>query len=79
MNPEQAIQSGRTYRHFKGGLYTVLFTAEETTNKRKGNNGGVVYVSHTYGKIKYRDIDEFIEEIEWPDGIKRARFVLVEE
>lgn len=73
------IQSGKTYKHYKGGLYTALFVAEETTNIRKGGSGGVVYVSRTYGKIKYRDLDEFIEEIEWPDGIRRPRFVLVEE
>lgn len=79
MNAEQPIQSGKTYKHYKGGLYTVLFLAEETTNERRGNNGGVVYVSHTYGKIKYRDLDEFIEEIEWPDGISRSRFVLLQE
>lgn len=78
MNKESHIQSGKTYKHYKGGLYTVLFLAEETTNERKGNNGGVVYVSHTYGKIKYRDLDEFIEEIEWPDGIVRPRFILSE-
>jgi hypothetical protein len=76
MSSDSIIQSGKTYRHYKGGLYTVLFLAEETTNARKGSTGGVVYVSHTYGKIKYRDLDEFTEEIEWPDGVRRARFIL---
>lgn len=79
MDNEQVIRSGKTYRHHKGGLYTVLFVAEESTNKRKGNNGGIVYVSHTYGKIKYRDFDEFTEELEWPDGVTRPRFILLEE
>lgn len=78
MSGMESIQSGKTYKHYKGGLYTVLFVAEETTNARKGNNGGVVYVSHTYGKIKHRDLDEFTEEIEWPDGIVRPRFILSE-
>lgn len=71
------IQSGKTYQHFKGGLYTVLFVVEESTNARKGGKG-VVYVSHTYGTIKYRDLDEFIEEVVWPDGNTRSRFVLFE-
>ena len=78
MTSDPTVQSGKTYKHYKGGLYTVLFLAEETTNARKGGNGGVVYVSHTYGKIKYRDLDEFTEEIEWPDGVKRPRFILEE-
>lgn len=76
MNDNQMISSGKIYRHHKGGLYTVLFLAEEATNARKGNNGGVVYVSHTYGKIKYRDLDEFVEEVQWPDRTMRPRFVL---
>lgn len=79
MSGMESIQSGKTYKHYKGGLYTVLFVAEETTNARKGSNGGVVYVSHTYGKIKYRDLDEFTEEIKWPDGVTRQRFVPIEE
>ncbi|MBU1292929.1 DUF1653 domain-containing protein [Patescibacteria group bacterium] len=79
MNKEEVIQSGKTYQHYKGGLYTVLFVTEETTNERKGNAGGVVYVSHTYGKIKHRDVDEFVEEIEWPDGVVRPRFILLGE
>lgn len=79
MNTEETVRSGKTYTHYKGGLYTVLFVAEETTNTRKGSAGGVVYVSHTYGKIKYRDLDEFTEEVQWPDGITRSRFVLLEE
>jgi len=78
MNKKEDLKSGETYVHYKGGLYTVLFVTEETTNARKGNNGGVVYVSHTYGKIKHRDFDEFIEEIEWPDGTMRPRFVLAD-
>ncbi|MBU2103871.1 DUF1653 domain-containing protein [Patescibacteria group bacterium] len=78
MDNKDSIQSGRTYEHYKGGLYTVLFVTEETTNERKGNNGGVVYVSRTYGKIKHRDFDEFTEEVEWPDGAMRPRFILSE-
>ncbi len=72
------IQSGKVYKHFKGGRYTVLCLAEETSNARKGNNGGVVYISLTYGKIKYRDFDEFVEDVEWSDGVRRPRFVVEE-
>lgn len=79
MYNEFNVQSGKIYKHYKGGLYTVLFVAEETTNARKGGSGGVVYVSHTYGTIKYRDLDEFTEEVEWPDGVKKQRFVPTEE
>src|SRR5581483_7591185 len=69
---------GKVYTHYKNGRYTVLCLTEESTNARKGNNGGVVYVSLTYGKIKHRDFDEFTELVEWPDGKMRPRFILEE-
>lgn len=71
------ISLGKIYKHYKGGRYTVLHIVDESTNARKGNKG-VVYVSLTYGKIKHRDLNEFVEEVLWPDGVKRPRFVLEE-
>jgi hypothetical protein len=79
------IQPGR-YKHFKGGFYTVLFTAACSTNlctspeHRAGVAADpvhrlVVYVSHTYGEIHIRDLDEFTEFVKWPDGKMRTRFI----
>ena len=70
----QPIELGKIYKHYKGGRYLVLHLVEESTNARKGNIG-VIYVSLTYGTIKHRDLKEFIEEVEWPDNIKRPRFI----
>jgi hypothetical protein len=56
----------------------VLHVVDESTNARKGNKG-VVYVSLTYGAIKHRDLTEFTEEVEWPDGTRRPRFILEED
>lgn len=50
---------------------------EESTNGRE-DTLGVVYVSLTYGNIKYRELTEFLEEIEWPDGTRKPRFILEE-
>ncbi len=72
------VVPGRIYAHYKGGRYLVLHIAEESTNARPGSKG-VIYVSLTYGKIKHRDLSEFTEEVEWPDGNMRPRFVLEEE
>ncbi|HYC34394.1 MAG TPA: DUF1653 domain-containing protein [Candidatus Paceibacterota bacterium] len=68
------VAIGKVYKLYKGGHYTVLHIVDESTNARKGNKG-VVYVSLTYGAIKHRDLDEFIEEVMWPDGVKRPRFI----
>jgi hypothetical protein len=71
------------YEHYKGGKYTVLFNAHDSTNKRVDDStietsalSVVVYVSHTTGRINVRDLDEFTEFVVWPDGVKRQRFEL---
>lgn len=65
------------YDHYKGGKYRVLFVAEDSTNDRDGNQV-VVYESLTYHVMKCRDLTEFVEPVEWPDGTMRPRFVPVE-
>lgn len=61
------------YAHYKGGRYRVLFVAKESTNAREGGRT-VVYVSLSNGNIFTRDIGEFAEPIQWPDGTMRPRF-----
>ncbi len=70
----------RIYEHYKGGKYLVLLVAEDSTNDRitdDKKNKMVVYVSLTNGKIWCRTLSEFAESVEWPDGQRRSRFVLV--
>jgi hypothetical protein len=66
---------GKIYKHHKGGRYFVLHIVDESTNANVGRKG-VVYLSLTRGLLKHRDLEEFVEIIEWPDGQKRPRFVL---
>lgn len=70
----QSIQLGKVYKHYKGGRYLVLHLVEESTNARKDSKG-VIYASLSYGKIWHRDLKEFIELVEWPDGTKQPRFI----
>ena len=67
----------RVYKHFKDGRYLVLAVADESTNSREGSRV-VVYVSLTYGKVLCRDLTEFMEVVEWPDGSKQPRFIAEE-
>jgi len=46
------------YRHYKGGLYRVLFNGTDSTNERSGTPV-VVYVSLTNGRVFVRDAREF--------------------
>ena len=64
------------YLHQKGNRYRVIGTALDTTNARSGSE--VVIYQPLDGSARYcRDLKEFIEEIEWPDGVVRPRFVFV--
>ena len=70
------------YRHYKGGTYTVLFMAERHTHN---GDVDVVYVSHDHGggfrtrplKRDSRNEDSWLDEVVWPDGKKRSRFMPV--
>jgi hypothetical protein len=61
--------------HFKRGTrYQVVDMLDDATNARKGNTI-VLYRSLHDGRLYPRDLGEFLEQVEWPDGVKRARFV----
>lgn len=71
---------GRTCLHHKGGRYFVITTAE--THKHNGDID-VVYVSLLYGKARTRPAvrdsrneEAWFDEVEWPDGVRRTRFVI---
>ena len=70
----ETIIPGTIYRHYKGGRYIVLHIARDSTNNRDGNKG-VVYFSLAKRTVNYRDVSEFTEEIMWPDGVTRPRFI----
>lgn len=59
------------YNHFKGGRYRVLMTAIDSETQQES----VVYVSLDHGTVWVRPASMWIEAVEWPDGVKRPRFV----
>ncbi len=68
-----------TYRHYKGGTYTLTGVAHESTNARKPAEGKpptlvAQYVGHQSQRAHVRDLEEFVEPVEWPDGVIRPRF-----
>ena len=54
------------YEHYKGGRYTVLFTARVSTNGLTEGERLVIYVSHTTGDVCARDLDEFTASVSVP-------------
>ena len=73
----QDVVQNKVYDHYKGGKYLVLFVAQDSTNARQ-HNKVVVYISLTYGEVKCRDVFEFTEIVEWPDGSQKPRFIMTE-
>jgi hypothetical protein len=63
------------YRHYKGGLYQCLGLAAHSET----DDYLVVYVSltgaHLPGpRFRVRPLAQWVQKIEWPDGIERARY-----
>jgi hypothetical protein len=83
------VQTG-FWRHYKGGIYFVLSVAE--THHHIGDFD-VVYYSMQHGdalggprrpvtrplRRDSRNQDSWLDEVEWPDGVKRTRFVPIDE
>lgn len=65
------------YRHHKGGVYAVLSICTNTTNGQ-GDAKMVFYCSLTTHQLFVREISQFHEDVKWPDGKMRARFMPLE-
>lgn len=69
MSESKNVFPNEVYKHYKGGLYTVLMGGtDEKTLKNK-----VVYQSHETQTVWIRDYDEFVGHKEI-DGKKVKRF-----
>jgi hypothetical protein len=60
------------YRHYKGGLYTVLMAARCSDNGPNEGENVVVYVSHTTGNVCTRLAKDFYGMV---GGVERFQFV----
>lgn len=72
MKEDESIKNAE-YQHFKGGRYVVVGVAIDATNGMERRV--VVYRSVHESTLFVRSVDEFLQKVEWPDGIMRARFV----
>ena len=61
------------FRHFKGTTYSVVVRARDPWTLKNQ----IVYQSPT-GDLWVRPESMFLEEVEWADGVRRARFVSTE-
>lgn len=68
-DPDERLQS---YRHYKGGTYTLLHVARLSEQR---DQRVAVYVSHARGSKWVRPWEMFNESVLWPDGVMRSRFM----
>lgn len=66
----------QTYRHYKGGTYTLLWVA---ANSEERTQRMAVYFSHETRFVWVRPWLMFNEPVVWPDGAMRARFTPITE
>lgn len=62
----------KSYRHHRGGTYTVLAVARSSEAR---DELLAVYTSHQTQQVWVRPWSMFNEIVEWPDGVRRPRFV----
>ncbi len=61
MKPIDRPPSFSTWRHVKSGsTYTVIGVALQSTNDRPPEES-VIYVSHDYQELRYRELSEFMD------------------
>lgn len=70
---EQGVLPG-IYRHYSGVLYRVLLTGRDSTNGPDEGRTMVCYISDAEHGFHFREINQFTEKVEWPDGSVRPRF-----
>lgn len=66
MNGDYPIK-GQTYKHYKGGTYTVLALALHSETKEPM----VVYINHKYDSTWVRPRSEWIKPVDRLPGVKR--------
>jgi len=60
------------YVHFKGGHYRVFALAKHSETEEP-----LVVYTNSKGEFWVRPLNMWLEHVEWPDGQRRPRFVLV--
>lgn len=77
------VETGKTYKHFKGNYFKVLFIGYDSERNDKDGNPIklVAYQSSHDGKIWVRPYDNFTQKVDkekYPNAEQEYRFELVD-
>lgn len=71
-------EEGRLYQHFKGDYYRIVAVARYEPAK-PSDEWLVIYRSMKFGHVWARHFTVWKEDVRWPDGAMRPRFVLAQQ
>ena len=72
LSSDSPIYAGNVVRHYKGGRYKVIAFGRDAETAQPV----VIYMSLGTGQYWVRREVEFGDEVKWPDGVLRKRFVV---
>ena len=70
--PTFSVALGK-YRHFKGNEYAAVVRARDPRTL-----ANLIVYQNKEGDVWVRSEAMWLEEVEWPDGVRRARFISLE-
>lgn len=71
------IKENKTYRHFKGNIYKVLYIGYDGEDNSENPKKVVIYRANHDGKILVRSYDNFVSKVDkekYPNSTQEYRF-----
>lgn len=75
---ERIIIIGKTYKHFKGELYKVLFIARDSETNQEVVVYEALYGNHIIWTRPYDMFNSLVEKEKYPESDQTYRFELVD-
>ena len=70
--PVELPEDGRLYQHYRGDCFRIVSCALSSEDSATWK---VIYRSLSTGKVWERPLDKFTDEVRWPDGVHRDRYM----
>ena len=75
---ERVIIVGKTYKHFKGNLYKVMFIATDSVTNEEVVVYEALYGNHVIWTRPYDMFNSLVDKEKYPETLQTYRFELVD-
>lgn len=72
-NRAPAVYAGELYRHYKGGIYSILSVASDHEDRYNMELKKVIYISMDDGHVYHRDYVDFIQLVDVGEFVQSTR------